>query len=171
MNVDSCYRIGRIIKPHGIKGNVSVFIDREAPEDFGMLKMVYAEKKHRLIPLLIKDIVLKGDRAYMHFDDVDTLEEAESYRQCELFLPKDSRPEPAEGRFYKDEVIDFAVIDQEAGKLGTVKEVRAIGPTDMLIIDSDGKEILIPVNGPFIQKIQRSKKSISVSLPDGFLEI
>jgi 16S rRNA processing protein RimM len=33
------------------------------------------------------------------------------------------------------------------------------------------KEVMIPVNGPFVKSINRTKKTVTVSLPEGFLDI
>jgi 16S rRNA processing protein RimM len=49
--------------------------------------------------------------------------------------------------------------------------VAQAGPNKLLSIDHNGKEVLIPVNSPFITGINKSKKKISVTLPEGFLEI
>jgi 16S rRNA processing protein RimM len=61
------------------------------------------------------------------------------------------------------------VLDNQV--LGKIIEVETAGPNRFLIVDNSGKEIMIPVNGPFIESINRTKKMIRVSLPDGFLDI
>jgi 16S rRNA processing protein RimM len=45
------------------------------------------------------------------------------------------------------------------------------GPNRLLALDHNGKEVLIPVNSPFITRINKSKKMITVNLPEGFLDI
>jgi 16S rRNA processing protein RimM len=57
------------------------------------------------------------------------------------------------------------------GALGTVREIVEAGPNKLLAIDRDGKEILIPVNGPFIQSVNKTKKLVTVELPEGFLDL
>jgi 16S rRNA processing protein RimM len=52
-----------------------------------------------------------------------------------------------------------------------VREVFESGPNRFLMIDWHEKEVMIPINGPFIKSINKSKKKISVELPEGFLEI
>jgi 16S rRNA processing protein RimM len=49
--------------------------------------------------------------------------------------------------------------------------VTSAGPNKLLSVDHHGKEVLIPVNSPFITGINKSKKKISVTLPDGFLDL
>ena len=81
------------------------------------------------------------------------------------------RPKAGRGEFYDDEVIDFEVHDQEKGLLGNIREVMQAGPNRLLVVEHKKKEVLIPVNGPFITSINKTKKRVSVNLPEGFLEI
>jgi 16S rRNA processing protein RimM len=63
------------------------------------------------------------------------------------------------------------VVDTGSGSLGRVVEVISAGPNRLLSVDHDGKEVLIPLNSPFIEGVNKSRKKITVALPDGFLEI
>jgi 16S rRNA processing protein RimM len=45
------------------------------------------------------------------------------------------------------------------------------GPNRLLVVKHADKEILIPMNGPFITSVNKTKKRITVNLPDGFLDI
>jgi 16S rRNA processing protein RimM len=57
------------------------------------------------------------------------------------------------------------------GLLGTITEVSPTGPNRLLTLNYNTKEVLIPVNGPFITSTNKTKKLIKVDLPEGFLEI
>jgi 16S rRNA processing protein RimM len=57
------------------------------------------------------------------------------------------------------------------GPLGNIVEVIQAGPNRLLVLDHNGKELMIPVNSPFIKRVNKSKKVITVSLPEGFLDI
>jgi 16S rRNA processing protein RimM len=68
--------------------------------------------------------------------------------------------------------LDFSIEDEALGALGIVTEVLQSGPTRLLQFHyQEKKEVLIPVNAPFITSVNKSKKLIKVSLPDGFLDI
>jgi 16S rRNA processing protein RimM len=171
MDINTCYKIGYILKPHGLKGEVTIAIDPEAPEEFEALESVFVFKSNQLIPHFIGSVSRKGDKAFIKFEDVDSHESALSISKCPLYLPKSSRPKSARGEFYDDEIFGFEVIDSEAGVLGKIVGVTIAGPNKLLTIDCNGKEVLIPLNSPFVKGINKNKKRISVELPDGFLEI
>jgi 16S rRNA processing protein RimM len=171
MDINTCYKVGYILRPHGLKGAVTIAIDAEAPEEFGEIESVFVLKNNQLIPHFIESVSLKGDKAYIKFEDVDSYENAMSVSKCPLYLPKSSRPRSTRGEFYDDEIFGFEVIDSEAGVLGKIVGITLAGPNKLLTIDYNGKEVLIPLNSPFVTSINKSKKKISVELPEGFLDI
>lgn len=171
MNIDTCYKIGFIMKPHGLKGQVTIALDPEAPEDFSSIETVFVEVRERLLPYFIEAISLKGSKAFLKLEEVNTPEEALHISKSALYLPKTARPKSARGAFYDDEVIGFEVTDSETGLLGRITEVMQAGPNKLLSVDYQGKEVLIPLNSPFITSVNKAKKRIIVTLPDGFLDM
>jgi 16S rRNA processing protein RimM len=171
MNISDCYKVGFILKPHGLKGEVTISVDADFPEDVSDIDCIFVEQNLKLVPYFFEAISFKGDKAYVKFEDVDTHESANSICKSVLYLPKITRPKSARGEFYDDEVIGFEVHDEHTGLIGTVASVQLAGPNKLLEIEHNGKEILIPVNAPFITSINKSKKKISVDLPDGYLDI
>jgi 16S rRNA processing protein RimM len=171
MDLKSAYKIGFILKPHGLKGQVTVSLDAEAPEDLEEVETIYLEKNGQLIPYFREAISISGAKAYLKLEDINTPEAAKDISKSSLYLPKNSRPKSGRGEFYDDEVIGFEVTDVDAGSLGSVTEITVAGPNKLLTLIHNGKEVLIPINSPFIKSVNKSKKTISVELPEGFLEI
>lgn len=171
MKKDESFKIGFILKPHGLKGEVSVSLDDTAPEDISEIKTLFLEINQALVPYFIERASASGAKAFIKFEDVDTADEAQQISKCSLFLPKASRPKSTRGEFYSDEVIDFQVVTVEDVVLGKIHEIVDAGPNKLLVLDHQGKEVMIPVNAPFIKSVNKSKKRITVELPEGFLDI
>jgi 16S rRNA processing protein RimM len=171
MELKDSYKIGFILKPHGLKGGVTVSIDPDTPNDFEGLDAVFLEKQNQLVPYFITSVSVKGNKAFVKFEDVDTADAAAAISKCAIYLPKAARPKSARGEFYDDEVVGFLVVDEQLGELGAVAEVVSAGPNKLIAVDHAGREVLIPVNGPFITSINKTKKRITVQLPEGFLDI
>jgi 16S rRNA processing protein RimM len=171
MDVGSCFKIGWIQKPHGLKGEVTVMLDDDAPADMSSIDSVLLEQDNRMIPYFIQSISAQGKKAFIKFEDIDSPEAAAKISKQSLFIPKSLRPKSGRGTFYDDEVIGFYVDDEEVGSLGTIKEVVQAGPNRLLLLEYNGKEVLIPVNAPFIKRVNKSKKTIKVALPEGYLDI
>ena len=171
MDINSCFKIGYIMKPHGLKGGVTVSLDADAPEDFTVVTSIFIEKNKRLIPHFVESISVRGEKAFMKLEDVDTPEAAAAISKSAIYLSKSQRPKSDRGEFYDDEILGFEVVDSESGTLGKVTGVTLAGRNRLITLDHNGKEVLIPVNSPFITSINKSKKKISVQLPEGFLDI
>lgn len=171
MKLEDLYKAGFIMRTHGLKGEVTISLDIDAPADWESLESVFVETKSQLVPYFIETISVRHDKAFVKFEDVSTPEAAAALKGSSLYLPKTSRPKLGRGEFYNEEVIDFEVMDEELGFLGTVQAIEQAGPSRFIVLSYKMKEVMIPVNGPFIRSINRTKKTVSVALPDGFLEI
>lgn len=169
MNIQDCFKIGYILKPHGLKGEVTLSLDpsfqfAETPD------AVFIEQNGQMVPYLIESISVRGDKAFVKFEDIDTPEAAADISRMPAYLPKTMRPERRKNEFYDDEVTGFDVIDATAGAIGKVAGIITAGPNRLVSVAGE-KEVLIPVNAPFITNVNHSEKVISVDLPDGFLDI
>jgi 16S rRNA processing protein RimM len=169
MNKQDCYSIGYISKTHGLKGEVTAVFTE--PIELDSVESVFIEMKGSLVPYFIQSFSDRGDKAFLKFEDVNTAEQAANLKGSALYLNKTVRPSLKRGEFYNDEVVGFVVEDETEGKLGLLKQVIQSGPSRLLEIDYNGKDVLIPVNGPFIKSVNKSKKLIKVTLPEGFLSI
>jgi 16S rRNA processing protein RimM len=174
MEIGACFNIGYVVKTHGLKGEVTISLNEYSIEELDVvsdINPVFIDINNRLVPYFVQSICASGTKAIVKFDDVNSIEDASKLAKRSLYLPKDVRPKAQRGEFYDDEIIRFNVIDEELGPLGSIVEVVQAGPNRLLVLDYDGKEVLIPVNSPFIKRINKSKKLITVSLPEGFLDI
>jgi 16S rRNA processing protein RimM len=171
MTVEECYKIGFVVKPHGLKGGVSISLDADIPNDFSTLDAVFLGAGESLVPYFIVENSVTGNRAFVKFEDVDTLEDAEELSRKTVYLPKSARPKSKGGEFYDDEIIGCSVEDQQLGELGIIIDVMIAGPNRLLVMEYKEKEVLIPINSPFIISVSKSKKRVTTELPDGFLDI
>jgi 16S rRNA processing protein RimM len=170
MKTEDCFKIGYVMKPHGLKGQVTVSVQPEFPQD-EPVTTVYLEDNNRLVPYFINELSMRGDKAFVKFEDIDSPEAAAAISKKSIYLPKTSRPASGRGEFYDDEIIGFEVIDAAHGPIGTVSDVTVAGSNKLLTVVKDEKEVLIPINSPFIKSVNKKKKTVSVELPDGFLDI
>ncbi|MCX8492581.1 MAG: ribosome maturation factor RimM [Cyclobacteriaceae bacterium] len=169
MEKQDCYKIGYVAKAHGLKGEVTIIVTE--PVDLDPIESVFIEQKNTLVPYFIKDLSDRGDKAFVKFEEINSIEQANGLKGCSLYLLKEARPKLKRGEFYDDEIVGFAVEDELTGILGNITEVSTNGPNKLLVVNYLGKEALIPTNGPFIKSVNKTKKLVKVELPEGFLDI
>ncbi len=159
------------MKPHGLKGLVTVSAEPDADLLWAELKLLYVEDQEALIPYFIESVSERPNNLVIKFEDISSVEEASKLKNHSLFLPKKDRPRRAAGDFYDDEIIGFEVIDTAKGKLGKVEAIERAGSIRFIIVLYGKKEVMIPAQPPLVQSINKSKKKITVNLPEGFLDI
>lgn len=163
------YLVGKITRPHGLKGEVTALFSTDIPNDINSLEVLFIRVNNQMVPHFIKSISHTGDKAYIRFDDIDTLDDAKAMARQELFLPKALRPKSRKGEFYDDEIIGFIVEDDSLGTLGKIDEIMQSGLQRLILLINQEKELLIPEN--LIKTIDKRKRKITVDLPEGYLDI
>lgn len=172
MNIDDCFQLGYIVKTHGTKGQVVAFFDVDYPEDYEELESVFLEQKGRLVPFFIALMEpLQKGRFIIRFEDINTIEQAETLRNTAIYLPLDELPELEEDQFYFHEVIGYQVIDQNHGPLGIVKDFYDMPQQQLMAMEYHNQEMLVPVMDEIVLRADHEAKQLHVKLPEGLLEV
>ncbi|AHM60480.1 16S rRNA-processing protein [Flammeovirgaceae bacterium 311] len=170
MRKDDCYQLGIIQRPHGLKGEVAVFLDVDDPSVYTALESVFVDQDGQLIPFFIEELQIGSQKVILKFEEVDSYEEAAELSGLELYLPLSTLP-PLEGNaFYYHEIIGFQLVDQESGPVGEIREVVS-GMQDLLVVDRQGIEILVPLHDELISEVKREQRELHMQLPEGLLDI
>jgi 16S rRNA processing protein RimM len=171
MKIEDCFQLGYIVKPHGIQGAFTVYLDTDNPEHYKGIKSVYVEHQHKLIPFFVEHLHISGNRANLKFGDIDGIEAASAYKGCSLYLPLTMLPPLDDQQFYYHEIVGYAVQEASYGNLGVVSNVYEGHGNDLLAIKYKGSEVLVPLRDEFILGIDKRAKLISLDLPDGLIDI
>ncbi len=166
--IDSVYKIGKLGKPHGVKGELSFFFDDDifdrADADYLILLI-----DDILVPFFIEEYTFHTDnKAFIKFDSVDSIEQASQLVNAEVFFPKDIAA-PQEDRLPLAQLAGFTIYDETSATL-TAPVSRIDITTDNPLFElEDG--ILIPIAEEWIKNIDREKKLIRMTLPEGLLSL
>ncbi len=172
---DVC-KVGKILKPHGIKGEASiVFLDEtfcDILED-NSLEYLILLLDGILVPFFFDEIRFTGKcSALVKFLDIDTKEKAKRFTSCDIYiLRKFINLEDIEKSAHS--LIGFTLFDQEREEsIGTITSIDNTTINVLFnVTTKDGSTILIPKNENLIKEINIDKKYIKVAIPEGLLEI
>jgi 16S rRNA processing protein RimM len=169
---DEFFYFGKILKTYGNQGHVLVYMDVDDPLKYRSLEWVYVEVNQEMIPFFIGSLELKpSQKGVIRFLDVNSVAEAEPFAGLRLFLPSSALPKLRGNKFYHHEVIGFTVIDEMHGNIGTVDSVLDLPVQPLFRIILEGKEILVPVVDAVIKKVDRKKKTLFISAPEGLIDL
>lgn len=172
MTKEDCYFLGKITKTHGLKGEVIFWLDVDHPEYYEELESVLVEVKGELIPYFLEELQIRGKKSIAKLEDIETIEEVEYLINCDLYLPLDTLPDLPNNGFYYHEVVGFQVYDQSSkAEVGKIKAIFEGAGQDLIAIEVDEKEILIPIADEIIHKVDKANKRIELNIPDGLIDL
>jgi 16S rRNA processing protein RimM len=132
---------------------------------------VFIEINSKLVPFFVSNFQLLKDRAIVKLEDVNSFDGADKLVGCALYLPLTELPELDEDQFYYHDIISYLIVDEHKGALGTIENIYELPHQDLIAMNYQNKEVLIPITDDFITKVDHQKKELHVVLPDGLLEI
>lgn len=171
MTKDTCFYVGKIVKTHGLKGEVTLRIDNEQFDKIEELNYFLLDINDKLIPYFVENITFHSNKSFVLFQDLKTLEAANQLVGKSVYLPLDLLPEKDGNDFYSHEVVDFLVIDEEKGELGKVQEIIEYPTQSLIQVLINGKEVLIPIHDDIIQDVNREEKKIYIKAPNGLIDM
>lgn len=172
MRKDECFYLGKIAKKFSFKGEVLVYLDTDEPELYENMESVFVEFNNNLVPYFISTSSLhKNDFLRVHFEDMNSEEDADKVIGCPVYLPLNMLPKLFGNKFYFHEVIGFKVEDKRLGIVGEIQSINDSSAQPLFEVLNGDIEILIPMIDQFLVKIDRDNKKVMMDLPEGLIEM
>ena len=125
--------VGKIVAPQGIRGDVRVQTYSENPGDFREFKVQsskFNERDFKFIrPVPNSSVIIA------HIAGSDDRNAAETLRGTELYIDRDTLPEPNQGEYYQADLVGFSVL-RDGKKIGTVAGFQNFGAGDIIELDN-----------------------------------
>ncbi|MEQ8547735.1 MAG: ribosome maturation factor RimM [Cyclobacteriaceae bacterium] len=160
-----------MIKTHGLNGEISIFLDVDDPTQYTKLESVFVDINERLVPFFVESIHLqKENKALLALEDVEDIDTAKELVGKRLFLPLSALPKLKPNQYYFHQLGGFEVYDKEK-LIGKVLSVYELPQNNLLAIDHEGIEILVPLDDGIVESVDLEAKKIKTNLPDGLIEV
>lgn len=172
MLADDLFELGIIARPHGLDGGLAIALDTDEPKAYSKTKNLFIQVKGQALPYKVSSWRNATKRALVHLEGVDSFEKAELLKGCKVFLPTASLPQLKGGsRFYYHETIGATVVDAQNGTLGKIACFYTMPTQDLLGMEYQGVEVLIPVTDAIVTRIDRAANELHTKLPTGLIEV
>ena len=165
---EDVYKIGRLGKAHGVKGEVSFQFDDDI-FDTTDADYLILEIDGILVPFFMEEYRFRNDSlALVKFCDVDTQQRASELTGCDVYFPR-TLTEESEGQLSLSSLVGFDIVEASNSKV--VGKIAAIDDTTQNILFEleDGR--LIPASDELITNIDTNRQQIIMQIPTGLLEI
>jgi len=171
-STDDLVVIGRIARPHGLKGEVRVFPETGSEELYPRIERFYIETSAGIIDLIPLKIRAANRYLIMRFEGYQGRDQADRLRGKTLWVWPEDLPELQEGDTYQYAQLGAAVFDEAGKELGTVEEIVDSPAHPILRIVGPDGEFLLPAVEEFIIsfEVREGNSALVVRLPEGLLE-
>lgn len=168
--------VGTILRPHGIKGEVTVALWSDYDRRFAPGVELAASSPAARSAAPRRERVLRVERSSAYkgglrvaFAGIGDREAAESLRGLELWVPLSEVPDAPAGSYYVFELIGCRCFDERDGEIGTVVDIQDDGGGTLLEVEKDGTRSALPFVEAFLVGIDRDARRIDLRLPEGLL--
>lgn len=159
------HRIPRVKDGSWIEENTSHFTGNSRNQD----NTFHSECK----TLYIEGVKYFKNLVILKFKDIDSASDAERYKGCEIYIPREEGILLREGEYYIADIIGMDVIDENGVRIGCVRDVLETGANDVYIISrgDQGKDLLVPAIKECILKIDIENNLMRVHILDGLMDL
>ena len=165
---EDCYKIGRIGKAHGVRGELS-FLFTDDVFDRADAEYLILEVDGILVPFFMEEYRFRSDSlALVKFCDVDTQQRASELTGCDVYFPRSVADEGTEG-LSLSMLVGFDIVDASNNKV--VGKIAAIDDSTQNVLFEMEDGTLIPASDDLITNIDTNRRQIIMQIPEGLLEI
>lgn len=174
MPASSLVVLGRLAKPHGVKGDIRVDYYADSADLLDKPLMLRAGR-FAPRPIRVRDWHLWKDQLILGIEGCNDRSAAEQLRGQELLIDASFLPEPEEDEPYLRDLIGLSVRLEDGTTVGELEDVDFPAGQEMWVIrapeESGGYEILFPAVPEFVRDIDLSEGTATIAPPEGLLDL
>ncbi|HEY2551415.1 MAG TPA: ribosome maturation factor RimM [Streptosporangiaceae bacterium] len=165
--------VGRIGRPHGLRGDVTIEIRTDDPDDRFAAGSVLLTEPASAGPLTVESSRWHSGRLLVRFDGLTDRDTAQALRDVLLAVDSDQLPDPDPDEFYDHQLVGLRVSTTGGEEVGEVGEVLHQGQ-DLLVIKGAGRRsgarILVPFVAPLVPEVDVAAGRLVIDPPPGLLD-
>ena len=160
--------MGRLLKPRGLKGELRTAIFNEHGSALKVGTEIWL-KEEDYFSRKIETIKMAGEKSCIRLSGCNTLEDAAKVQGSGFFLPRDEFDSIGENEHYLVDMIGSQVMDENQKLLGSVTDVLTMPAQNIIMVETEGNEILIPYVDAHIVLFEKKKKNLIVKDVTGLI--
>jgi len=168
---DALVLVGRIVKPHGNRGQVLVASETDFAETrFATGNTLWTRRAGQLVTVVVTECRFHDGRPIIGLDGVASINDAETFRGCELRVPEEALTTLADGQFWYHELIGCTVVTAAGQVVGPVIRIDE-SATALLVVSGASGEILVPMVDGICRRFDMAGRTIEIEPIAGLLDI
>lgn len=163
--------IGRVARPHGVRGELRIEATTDDPSRFGALEFVLLGRNaDKLERFDVRAARMHHNQVLLQLEGVDSREAAGRLRSLTVFVPIEEAIPLDEGEFFIFQLYGMQVVSDSGEPLGTIEDVIQTSANDVFVVRGDAYgEILLPDTEEVVLSIDGDQRVVTVRLIPGLL--
>ena len=161
--------IGRIVKAHGIGGEVSMTVLTDFPERFAETDWVYLGNEFEATAYRLQSYRWHKQNILLQLVGITDRTQAEQLRGQFVQIPVEEAVALPDGQYYLYQLIGVQVVTTTGESLGTVTNILETGANDVFVVQNNQQEILLPDIPDVVRSIDLDKNEMTVQLIEGLI--
>lgn len=161
--------VARIVKPHGLAGEMTVELFTDDPGRFaGVARVFLCAERRAPQPFAVRGARPHQGRVVLRLEGIADLEAARAWVGAEVRLPAAERRPPPPGRYFISDLVGCRVWDREdcVGAVTAITELPGAAPL-LVVAGAGGEEILVPFAAAYLRRVDAAAGCIEMELPGG----
>jgi 16S rRNA processing protein RimM len=160
--------IGRVVKPQGRRGEVLVHTLSDRPDRFASLRRAFVTGPgDEVREVRVTSSWPHKGRHVLKLEGVDSIDDAESLRGCDLGIAEEELAPLPEGSFYHHELKGLTVADVGGALVGVVEDLMETGAgAPILVVRGPEGETLVPLATDFVKQVDLAGARIVIERPE-----
>ncbi|MDY3847287.1 MAG: ribosome maturation factor RimM [Prevotella sp.] len=166
IRTEDVYKIGKIGKPHGVAGEVTL---RFTDDVFDRVDAEYLviEVDGIMVPFFMEEYRFKSDEvALVKFERIDTMQGASQLTGCDVYFPR-SLADSGDTEMTWSQIVGYDIVDVSSGN--SLGRIVAVDETTVNILLELADGTLIPAADEFIEDIDHEARKLLMRLPEGLI--
>lgn len=163
--------VGRLVKAHGIRGEIAVELWLETGEAVSVgreISLQGSEGDSRRAR--IEALRPHQDRILLTLEGITDRDLARSLIPADIRIDRDDLPPLQEGEYLWEDLVGLGVVDEKGKSLGRLEEVFSSGPggeNDVIVVRNGNGEILLPMTREVVKDVDLDAGRMTVEVPEG----
>jgi 16S rRNA processing protein RimM len=165
------FPIGKVIKPHGVKGKVKVkYYGKDLNQFSHYRKVLLQDGRGDLKTYDVVEVVSQPPLLVLQLKGIDRVEDITPLVGNEILIQREELPPLGEDEYYWRDLFGMRVETEDGRKIGTVKEIFPTGANDVYVLEGKRGEIFLPATEGVIKSVDCQRKVIKARWMEGLWE-
>ncbi len=161
--------VGKVVGVFGSKGSLRVSILTDFPSRIPKLESVYLVGRDTKLYHVVA-FKRHGRGFNLTISGVETPQQARDLMGSYVSIPEEDLEQLPEGTYYGFQVVGSTAVFPNGERIGKVTDILELPANDVLVIDRNGKEVLVPLVAAFVKEIDVERKRVVIEPKEGLIE-